>query len=136
MVRWRSLLLTVLIVAAFSGLSDSSSEKEKYKKYRDVDAIGHRVIGYQSGLGNRYSLDKEKEIGAKVSAEYEKSTLLLQDATTQAYLDRLAQRISQNSDTQYPITTRVVDVESRTPLCVPPRVWLLGPASSRQRTFL
>lgn len=106
---WRSLLLTVLMLAALSVASYSSHDKKKPKAYRDVNAIGHRVIGFQSGPGNWYSLDKEKQIGAQLSAEYEKSTSLIHDEATQAYLDRLTQTISQNSDTQFPITTRVVD---------------------------
>src|SRR5437870_11940344 len=108
---WRSLLLTVLILVAFSLVSYSSPEKKKPKAYRDINAIGHRVIGYQSGYGNWYSLDKEKQIGAQVSAEYEKSAPLLQDQATQAYLDRLGHTLSQNSDAQFPIAIRVVDSE-------------------------
>src|SRR5437868_10226917 len=106
---WRSLLPTVLMLAAFSVASYSSPDKKKPKAYRDINAIGHRVIGYQSGLGNWYSLDKEKQIGAQASAEYENPTPLIRDGVMQAYLDRLAQTVSQNSDTQFPITTRVVD---------------------------
>ena len=109
---WRSLLLMVLTVAAFPVASHSSAEKKKPKAYREINAIGHRVIGYQSGYGNWYSLDKEKQIGAQLSAEYEKSTPLIHDAATQAYLDGLTRTVSQNSDTQFAITTRVVDSES------------------------
>lgn len=108
---WRSLLLTVLILGAFSVVCYSSSPKKKSKAYRDINAIGHRVIGFQSGYGNWYSLDKEKQIGAQLSAEYEKSTPLIHDVATQAYLDGLTQTISQNSDTQFPITIRVVESE-------------------------
>ena len=108
---WRWLLLTVLILGAFSVVCYSSSPKKKPKAYRDINAIGHRVIGYQTGYGNWYSLDKEKQIGAQLSAEYEKSTPLIHDVATQAYLDGLTQTISQNSDTQFPITIRVVDSE-------------------------
>jgi beta-barrel assembly-enhancing protease len=96
---WRSRLLTVLMLAALS-VASSSHDKKKPKAYRDINAIGHRVIDFQSGLGNWYSLDKEKEIGAQLSAEYEKSTSLIHDEATQTYLDRLAQTISR---------TRVVD---------------------------
>jgi predicted Zn-dependent protease len=108
---WRSVLLTVLILGSLSCTAHASSDKKRSKAYRDINAIGHRVIGYQSGLGNWYSLDKERQIGAQVSAEHEKSIPLLQDATTQAYLDRLVQTIALNSDTQFPITIRLVDSE-------------------------
>src|SRR5947209_11897442 len=107
----RSLLLTLLTLAAYSVESYSSPEKKKPKAYRDINAIGHRVVGYQSGYGNWYSLDKEKQIGAQLSADYERSTTLIHDGATQEYLDRLTQTISQNSDTKFPITTRVVDTE-------------------------
>src|SRR6266567_3794338 len=103
---WTSLLLTMLMLSAFSVASYSSAEKKKPKAYRDINAIGHRVIGYQSGLGNWFSLDKEEQIGTHLSADYEISTPLIHDGATQEYLDRLAQTISQNSDTQFPITTR------------------------------
>ena len=107
---WRSLLLIALI-ASLSGAAYSSSDKKRAKEYRDINAIGHRVIGYPSGYGNWYSLDKEKEIGAQLSAAFEKSTPLLRDQTTQSYLDRLVQTIARNSDAQLPITIRVVDSE-------------------------
>jgi predicted Zn-dependent protease len=105
----RFLLLTVVMLATLSVASYSSHDKKKSKAYRDINLVGHRVMGFQSGLGNSYSLDKEKQIGALLSAQYEKSTSLLHDEDTQAYIDRLTQGISQNSDTQFPITTRVVD---------------------------
>ena len=99
----------VLVLCPLS--SYSSADKKKAKAYRDINSIGHRVIGYQSGYGNWYSLDMEKQIGSWLSAKYEKSMPLLQDEATQAYLDGLTQAISQNSDTQFSITTRVVDSE-------------------------
>jgi predicted Zn-dependent protease len=107
----RSLPLTVLMLAAFSVASYSSPDKKKPRAYRDINSVGHRVIGYQSGYGNWYSLEREKQIGAQLSAQYEKSTLLVHDGAIQAYLDRVAHTVSQNSDAQFPITTRVVDSE-------------------------
>ena len=58
-------------------------------------------------------------MGAQLSAEYEKSTPLIHDGATQVYLDRLALTISQNSDTQFPITVRVVDSEDSFSLTLP-----------------
>ncbi len=104
-----SLLLVVLVLYPLS--SYSSAGKKEAKTSHDINAIGHRVIGYQSGYGNWYSLDKEKQIGAQLSAEYEKSTPLIRDEATQVYLDGLTRAISQNSDTQFSITTRVLDRE-------------------------
>ncbi|HKR86413.1 MAG TPA: hypothetical protein VJS37_19790, partial [Terriglobales bacterium] len=108
---WRSRVLVALMLTAFSVASYASAGKKKPKAYRDLSAIGHRVIGNQVGMGNWYSFEKEKQIGAQLSADYEKSIPLIHDDAIQAYLDRLAQTISQNSDTQFPITTRVVNSE-------------------------
>jgi predicted Zn-dependent protease len=107
---WR-LLIPLLVVGSLSHSVYSSSDKKRAKAYRDINAIGHRVIGYPSGYGNWYSVDKEKEIGIQISAAFEKSIPLLQDSTTQGYLDRLAQTIARNSDSQLPITIRVIDSE-------------------------
>jgi predicted Zn-dependent protease len=104
-------LALILVISPLSNSAYPSSEKKRAKAYRDINAIGHRVIGYPSGYGNWYSLDKEKEIGTQVSAAFEKSTALLNDSITQTYLDRLAQTITLNSDSQLPITIRVIDSE-------------------------
>ena len=106
---WCSILQIALVVIALAHLAHSSDKKPK--PYRDINAIGHRVIGYPQGVGNWYSLDREKEIGTQASAAFEKSTPLLHDLLTESYLDRLAQTIARNSDAQLPITIRVIDSE-------------------------
>lgn len=109
--RWRWLAPCFVLVSVIGFFSNSAypSEKNNTKAYRDINAIGHRVIGYQVGRGNWYSLYKEKEIGAEASASFEKSAPILHDSIAQPYLDRLAQTIAQNSDSQFPITIRVID---------------------------
>jgi beta-barrel assembly-enhancing protease len=110
--RWSTLgLALILVIGPLSNSAYPSSEGKRTKAYRDINAIGHRVIGYPSGYGNWYSLDKEKEIGTQVSAAFESSTTLLHDSTTQEYLDGLARSITRNSDSQLPITIRVIDSE-------------------------
>lgn len=116
---WRAPMFTMLMLTAFSVSSYSSSDKKKPKAYRDLNAIGRREIGYQSGPGNWYSLDREKQIGVRLSAEYEKSAPLVRDEPTEAYLYRLGQTIAQNSDAQFPITTRVVDSEDSFAVTLP-----------------
>jgi beta-barrel assembly-enhancing protease len=102
-------LALILAIGPLSNSAYSSSDKTRAREARDINAIGHRVIGYQQGLGNWYSLEKEKEIGAQVSAAFEKSTTLLPDPITRNYLDRLAQTIARNSDSKLPVTLRVID---------------------------
>jgi len=106
---WCSILQIGLVLVALAPLAFSSDKKPQ--AYRDINAIGHRVIGYPTGVGNWYSLDREKEIGTQASATFEKSTSLLHDPLTESYLDRLAQTIARNSDAQLPIMIRGIDSE-------------------------
>jgi predicted Zn-dependent protease len=104
-------LVLILIVGPLARFAHPSSDGKRAKAYRDINAIGHRVIGYPYGQGNWYSVDKEKEMGAQFSAAFEKSTPLLRDSITQSYLDRVALTIARNSDSQLPTTVRVIDTE-------------------------
>jgi predicted Zn-dependent protease len=50
-------------------------------------------------------------MGAQLSKNLERSTTLLRDATTVAYVGRLAHTVAQNSDARFPITIRIIDSE-------------------------
>ncbi len=107
--RW--CLQIALVVGLLAELVYSSADKKKPRAYRDINSIGHRVIGYQTGTDNWYSLEKERESGTQVSAAFEKSTPLLRDSMTESYLDRLGRMIARNSDARLPITIHVIDSE-------------------------
>lgn len=115
----RFALLLMLMATPLSKLAYPSCEGNGVKVYRDISAIGHRVIGHRCGCDNWYSLDKEKEMGSQVSAAFEKSTPLLRDSVTHTYLDRLAQKIVGNSDSQLPVTIEVVDTEDSYAVTLP-----------------
>jgi len=72
----------------------------------DVNAIGHRSLG--KGI-NLYSLEREKKLGEQLAREVERSSRLLDDPAVTDYVNRLAQKIAQNSDARLPITIRVID---------------------------
>ena len=102
-------LQIALVIGAVAHPTYSFAEKKSAKADRDINAIGHRVIGYPTGPNNWYSLTKEEELGTRVSAAFEKSVPLLRDSVTESYLDRLLHVIGQNSDAKLPITIRVID---------------------------
>src|SRR5271167_3966747 len=102
-----TLLFAVCLIS--SPVLGSSSPRKRSKSDRDIGAIGHRKIANVDA--NSYSLEKEKEIGAQWSTTFERSTTLLHDATTAAYVERLANIVAQNSDTQIPMTVRIIDSE-------------------------
>ena len=119
-IRWSgiglSLLFAVCLISAPA--LGSSSPKKRSKSDRDIGAIGHRKIAKLDPTW--YSFEREKQIGAQWSASLERSTPLLRDAITAAYVERLANTVAQNSDAQgIPITVRIVDSEEVYALTLP-----------------
>jgi predicted Zn-dependent protease len=110
-----SLLFAVCLIS--TPTSGSSSPRKRSKSDRDISAIGHRKIA--NGDPNWFSHEKEKEIGSQWSTAFERSTTLLYDANTAAYVGRLARTVAQNSDAQIPITVRIIDSEEIYALTLP-----------------
>ena len=101
------LLFAVLAIGSLPASAQSTNQPHKHSKSdRDINAIGHRKVARDQ---NWYSLDKEKQLGEQFSAAFERAVPILQDAATSAYIDALTQRIAQNSDTQMPVSVRVVN---------------------------
>lgn len=113
-VAW--VLILIIGLTSFLGAS-STPVRKRSKSDRDIAKIGHRKLG--NGPQNFYSLEKEKEIGAEESSEFERSTRLLDDPPTNAYLDNLAQAIARNSDAKFPITLGVIDCDDLYALTLP-----------------
>jgi len=104
---------TLGLIVAFAFVVQASfafgSSNYKCKKPAcDVSAIGHRKLFEGPSVGNWYSTEKEKELGAKDAATVEKRVDILKDSTITDYVDQVAQRIAQNSDADIPITVRVI----------------------------
>jgi len=118
----RNLVPGVILAAALLPspvLGHSSASKKTNKSYRNINAIGHREVGCAKGMGNWYSNEQERSFGARLSASLEQSTALLRDPATTAYLDHLTQMIASNSDTQFPITIRVIESPDAYALTLP-----------------
>jgi beta-barrel assembly-enhancing protease len=103
-----SLLFAVCLISI--PVLGSSSPTKRSESDRDISAIGHRKIAHRRNQDSSL-LEMEKGIAAQLSSNLERSTPLLHDATTAAYVDRLAQAVAQNSDTRFPITVRIIDSE-------------------------
>jgi predicted Zn-dependent protease len=74
----------------------------------DITAIGHRKFFKTPSVGNWYSSDKEKELGDKYAAALEQRVEVVNDAGIMAYVDQVAQQVTQNSDADIPITVRII----------------------------
>jgi predicted Zn-dependent protease len=102
--------LASAICLSANAASDAPLPKRS-KSDRDINAIGHRQLsGTGPGIGNWYSPQKEREFGEKYSAAFEKSVTILHDPAIDAYINAVAQRITQNSDATLPSTVRVVNI--------------------------
>ncbi|HUK29786.1 MAG TPA: M48 family metalloprotease [Candidatus Acidoferrum sp.] len=75
---------------------------------RDFNAIGKRTITKTPNLA---SLDHEKAMGAQYAAAFESVARRIDDPAVVNYVGRLAGMLAQNSDTQIPITIRVINLE-------------------------
>jgi beta-barrel assembly-enhancing protease len=109
----------VILVLAFATClsadptSTLAQSGKRSRSDRDISAIGHRKIAQDK---NWYSMEKEKELGDKVSAEYERRVTMLDDPAIVDYVAGVTQKLAQNSDAKMPITVRVVDSDESSAL--------------------
>ena len=104
-----AVVLISAVIASLGVHSASGSSNYKCKNPScDINAIGHRTFFDGPSVGNWYSIEKEKELGAKHAATVEKEVEILKDSAVADYVDRVAQRIAQNSDADIPITVRII----------------------------
>src|ERR1700719_63391 len=90
-------------------LACASSALPQFKPKRsdqDLNAIGHRNIG--EGV-NFYSRERELALGKQLAQEFERSSKMVDDPVASEYLNRIAQRITKNSDAKLPVTVRIID---------------------------
>jgi len=102
-VRATSLALICLLTPASFG------QTKRSKSDSNIDAIGRRTI---TRGPNFYSPEHEKELGAKLALETEKSNRMIESPWIQAYVERVAQRVEGNSDKHIPLTIRLIDSET------------------------
>ena len=86
----------------------SASPRKRSKSDQNIDAIGHRQLIKDTRL---FSPAKDKETGDKMSAAVEQSVTFLRDPQITAYVERLAQRLAQNSDAPLHITIRILETD-------------------------
>ncbi len=100
-------ILSLAALATVSLLSASAiAQSKRTRSDKDINAIGHRNVGKDL---NFYSLDKEKELGKQLATEVERTSKFVEDPVIAEYVNRIAQKIAQNSDARLPITVRVID---------------------------
>jgi beta-barrel assembly-enhancing protease len=80
-------------------------------RIRDISAVGNRDVGCTSGLGSRYSLEEQIEIGGSFAEQVMENSKLITDPVITDYINRIGQNLASNSDAQIPFTFTIVDAE-------------------------
>ena len=87
------------------------------QKHKDVQNIGQRDIN--KGSCNLYSLEREIELGRRLSLDVEARSRLLRDPRVEAYVAELVQNLVRNSDARVPFTVKVIDSDDLNAFALP-----------------
>jgi predicted Zn-dependent protease len=99
--------------------STDSTQPQNKGSLLDVNTIGNRNVGCGRGVGNWYSLEKQIAMGKQFAAQVEQTSKLVQDPVVNEYVNRLAQNLVRNSDSQVPFTVKVIDSDEINAFALP-----------------
>lgn len=74
-------------------------------KNRDPSQIGHRNVA--AGV-NLYSRTREIDLGRELSRDIERESRLVEDPIICEYINRIGQNLANNSDTDFPVSVKVI----------------------------
>jgi predicted Zn-dependent protease len=86
---------------------------------KNIDAIGNRNVGCNTGAGNWYSLEKQVAMGQQYSQQVEHGVKLISDPVVTEYVNRIGQNIVRNSDSKVPFTIKVIDTDEINAFALP-----------------
>lgn len=89
------------------------------KGINDLNAIGHRNVGCNRGLGNWYTLDAQVRMGQQFAQQVEQTQHVITDPYVNEVINRLGQNLQRNSDTQLPFTIKILDVQEPNAFALP-----------------
>lgn len=131
MSRKVSLPVCMLLLAIASSFlsaqqpTDKDTENVKHDKFyhgkgiNDLNAIGHRNVGCNRGLGNWYTLDAQVRMGQQFAQQVEQTQHVITDPYVNEVINRLGQNLQRNSDTQLPFTIKILDVQEPNAFALP-----------------
>ena len=104
-------------LASFTAVAQNPPKDPKPQDAKkDPDRIGSRDVS--KGL-NWYSIQKESALGKFLAAQVARDSRLVEDPVITEYVNRIAQNLSRNSDSKFPLTVKVIDDESINALSLP-----------------
>jgi beta-barrel assembly-enhancing protease len=99
--------------------ADIHSGDKVGKDIDNVDKIGSRNVGCNTGLVNWYNLDKQIALGKQFSMQVERSSKLIDDPVVTEYVNRVGQNLVRNSDAKVPFTIKVIDSDEVNAFALP-----------------
>lgn len=102
------------VVSATTAATPAAGMAQPLKTYRDgsireISAVGSRDVGCARGLGSRYSLQAQVEVGRSDARQIEAASTLITDPVVSDYVNRVGQNLVRNSDVQIPVTFSIID---------------------------
>jgi predicted Zn-dependent protease len=102
----------------------ASARSQPFKTYhdgsvRDIGSIENRDIGCAHGLGNRYNLQAQIEMGRSYAQQVESASKLITDPIITEYVNRIGQNLARNSDAQVQNTFKIIDTDEVTAFSLP-----------------
>jgi predicted Zn-dependent protease len=108
----RVIVFSAVFAVALFGQQPAQQKDPK----KDPDQIGTRDVA--KGV-NFYSIEKEIALGKRLAQEVARNASIVDDPVISEYVNRLAQNLSRNSDSKFPLTTQVIRDESINALSLP-----------------
>ena len=99
-------VLAALLAAAFCAQIPAAPQDEKKDARKNPTRIGDRNVA--KGL-NFYSIEQEMALGKQLSLEVQKEARIVDDTIVSEYVNRLGQNLARNSDTNFPVSFKVIE---------------------------
>lgn len=103
-------------IFAIGAVCQSPTDSKPADPKKDPDQIGTRAV--DKGL-NWYSIPRELALGKQLALEVQRQSKIVDDPVISEYVNRLSQNLARNSDSKFPIQTRVIDDESLNAMSLP-----------------
>jgi predicted Zn-dependent protease len=78
---------------------------------RGISAVGNRHLGCAHGLGSRYSLQAQTEVGRSDAQQMQATSQLITDPVITGYVNRMGQNLARKSDAHVPVAFTIIDAD-------------------------
>lgn len=99
------ILTTLLLLQSISPAQNNGDGRS----IRKISAVGSQDLGCTHGLGSRYSLKAQLDMGRSHARAVEATSKLITDPVITEYVNGIAQTLARNSDVKVRLTVKIID---------------------------